>query len=148
MNEVRPEESPEQEPRSAGRYIWERALELALAALATAIAALTLWACYYILTHRQEVATPLSTLLTIAYGMSFAAMALLLFSARLAVPRLRLAGGRIIGVQGLWAFGVIYAVMLLIGLRAGTIEAKRGGTALLLGIALSVAWRSTFKRRE
>lgn len=142
------EKSEAPEVRSRVWSILERFVEIVIALLGFTIAGLTLWTCYYIFAHREEVSTSVSTLLEIAYALAFVSMALLLFSARLLIPRFRLPGGRIIGIQGLWAFGLLYTFMLVLGLSQGLVEAKRGGLALLLGIAISFAWRTTFKPRS
>jgi hypothetical protein len=142
--------TPVSEPQNGFsiRYLLERLVEIGVSLAGFAIAGLTLWACYYIMANREEVHTPLLTILAITYAMAFVAMALLLFSTRLLIPSSRLPGGRIIGTRGLWAFGILYGLMLLLALAQGLVEAKRGALALLLGVAVAVAWGSTFKSRS
>jgi uncharacterized membrane protein len=129
------------------RYLLERSAEIFVAILGTAVAGITLWLCYDFVVSPKEGNASWLTLLAVLYAMTFVALALLLFSARLLVPRLR-PGGSIIGSQGMAAFAVLYVIMLVIGLAHGTVEAKRGGLAILLGVTIVIAWRSAFGRRS
>jgi hypothetical protein len=127
-------------------YYLKRFAELALAALLAGICALTIWVCWYLLGHPPENAPPRSTALQIALVLGFIASAGLLFAARLAFPLLRVEGGHIIGVQGVWRFTVLYAATIALGFWNGAPEAKAGGIILviILGVLLGLAWRSTF----
>jgi hypothetical protein len=59
----------------------------------------------------------------------------------LAFPRLRVEGGRIIGVQGVWRFMVLYAAMMALGFWNGAPEVKAAGLAIILGFLLRLAWK-------
>jgi hypothetical protein len=88
--------------------------------LALTIAGFTFWACYDTVVHPPETDTSRTTLWGIVYVLAFVAVALTVFAARLIVPVLRVEGGRIIGQKGLVAFLVMYALVLVGGVIAGS----------------------------
>jgi hypothetical protein len=125
-------------------YYLKRFVELALAALLACTCALTIWVCWYVLGHPPGNDWPLSKALQFALVLGFISSAGLLFAARLAFPRLRVEGGHIIGVQGVWRFAFLYAATIALGFWNGAPEAKVGGLVIILGVLLGFAWRSIF----
>ena len=123
----------------------KRLTELALALSLLAISALTVWALWDTLAHPPDNETPESTLWTIAFILGFISSAGFLFAARLAFPRLRVEGGQIIGFHGFWAFLCLYAVTMALAFWRGAPQAKAGGVAIVLGVLIFLAWRSTFR---
>jgi hypothetical protein len=121
----------------------KRLLELVTGLLAGAIAALSLWMLWDLQSHPPEAGASRLTLLSVTLVVGFLACALLLFAARLAIPALRPEGGRIIGTQGLWAFALLYGLIFTSALWQGEPRAKATGLAVVLGVLLFVAWRST-----
>lgn len=119
----------------------KRFTELALAVLLACTCALTIWACWEILGHTPKNDSPRWTALQIAFVLGLISSAGLLFAARLAFPRLRVEGGRIIGVQGVWRFMVLYAAMMALGFWNGAPEVKATGLAIILGFLLRLAWQ-------
>ena len=126
------------------KFILQRVVEVSVAALAAAVALLTLWAGYATIVDRNEVETSFAILLSIVYVLTFLSLALLLFAARLAVPKLRLTGGRVVGPGGLGAAFFLYALMLVVALLQGRPEAQVMVLAILLGVGLAITW--PFKR--
>lgn len=122
----------------------KRLTELVLAALLVCICALTIGACLLILGHFPKDDVPFSMRLQLALLLGFGSSAGLLFAARLAFPRLRVEGGRIIGVQGVWRFMLLWTVALALGLWSGDPQAKATAVGIILVILLRLAWRSTF----
>jgi hypothetical protein len=118
-------------------------------AAALAIAALTLWMLFGLVAHPEPTAKadPL-TMWAVLYAVGFLAFVAALFGLRLIVPRWRLAGGRVVGRQGVAAFTLLYGLLFLLSLAHGSPEAERTGVAVLFGLALAAALRSTFGRRK
>ena len=125
----------------------KRIIEILLALALTSICGLTGWLIWDGFAHPPEPSPPLATLLSILLVLGFIMGAGLLWAVRLAFPSLRGAEGRVIGRRGLMAFGLLYGFTLLLGLLAGHPEARTGALAILLGIVLAIAWRTTFGRR-
>ena len=127
--------------------LWKRLIELSLALVAAGIAGLTLWATWDTLAHPPDSGTTRLTLLSIALVLCFVSAAVLTFAARLAIPRLR-KDGRIIGIQGLTAFALLYGLVVGLGLWHEPERAKPLVLAVILGALIYVAWRSTFRQRS
>ncbi len=121
----------------------KRFVELLVGLATAAIAALSLWMLWDLQANPPDKGASRLTLLSVTSIVAFLACALFLFAARLAVPALRPEGGRIIGVQGLWAFSLLYGLILVLALWRGEPRAKATGLAVVLGALLFVAWRST-----
>jgi hypothetical protein len=68
----------------------------------------------------------------------------MLYGLRLLVPRLRVEGGRVIGVQGLAAFAALYAFMMVFAMWHGTATVPQlvPGLFLLAGLAILIRFRS------
>src|SRR5262249_40350866 len=101
----------------------KRFTELALAVLLACICALTIWACWEILDRTPKNDSRRWLALQTAFALGFISSAGLLFAVRLAFPRFRIEGGRIISVQGVWRFMVLYAAMIVLGFWNGAPEA-------------------------
>jgi hypothetical protein len=119
--------------------------EIGLAALAIAIAALTIVVTFDFWADPATSTVPILTRLAAAYFLMLFSCMAILFGLRLAVPRLRLPGDRLISPKVVGIFTGIYAVSLIVGLVVGTPEAQRAAIAIALGITIVLAWRSTFK---
>ncbi|HEV8598916.1 MAG TPA: hypothetical protein VGQ69_06120 [Gemmatimonadales bacterium] len=117
-----------------------------MATLVLAIAGLSFWMCYDIIVHPPETPVDRITLWLTIYAIGFVAAVATLFGLRIAVPRMRLAGNRVIGFQGMLAFGLIYGLMLILGLLSGNPKARVTVAALAFGAALGVALKNTFRR--
>jgi len=122
--------------------LFKRLAEIAVGLLALTISGFTFWACYDILVHPPETDTSRTTIWGIVYVLAFVAVGLTVFGARLIVLRLRVEGGRIIGWKGLAAFLVMYGLVLVGGVIAGS--GSRAGIIpplFILGAAGILLWR-------
>jgi hypothetical protein len=128
-----------------------RLIELGVGGLALAIAGLTLRVCYDLVAHNPNANPADLTQWAIVYALVFLCLVAVTFGLRLLIPRLRLPGGRIIGKQGLIAFGLLYALLFVLTLwyGRGSVEDKIEAVALRAGLilAIAVALRSTFGPR-
>jgi len=128
-----------------------RLVELTIGGLALAIAGLTLRVSYDLVAHNPNANPADLTQWAIVYALVFLSLVTVTFGLRLLIPPLRLAGGRIIGKQGLLAFGLLYGVLFVLTLwyGRGSVEDKIEAVALraALILAVAVALRSTFGPR-
>ena len=95
--------------------ILTRLIELLVAAVGALIAALSFWTAYDTFMHPPE-STSRTALWIICYLIVFVACALTVFVIRMAFPRFRVEGNRVVGSRGVLAFAVLYGVTILIGI--------------------------------
>ena len=97
----------------------KRLLTIAVGLMALAISGLTLWMCLTSLLESSDPTVSRFTLWTVLGFLAGIAIALALFGLRLIVPRLRLEGWHVIGMQGLLTIAFFYALLIGIGLFTG-----------------------------
>ena len=128
-----------------------RLVELGVGGLALAVAGLTLRVSYDLVAHSPNANPADLTQWAVVYALVFLSLVAVTFGLRLLVPPLRLPGGRIIGKQGLLAFGLLYGLLfvLMLWYGRGSVEDKIKAVALraVLVLAVAVALRSTFCSR-